>query len=341
MMAAINVNANTICSINNSSLAKLSFSSVRFQLSSTVSDFNKLDTMLPLAYQLSDNANHNSSSTNNIDSFPLKCSTTQSAFKFFIGGGVFENVAQIYSGIYSPKPDVGSLYVYKLNEYIGVAATAITSKHGSTFSSDCHLSTTSQTQSCPRMNNSKGANIQKVRFYLIKLKNLPANSSGFQIKKSEGVRPGLTSLDVSYPAVEGSININYDIDIKKNISTPLISFNEKTLYFSGSVGENIIKTTSFNIVNSNPSQLDPNLYNLKITTPSRLNSQVGLIGSSQFNVSSGTSGSLPLNGTVSTLSWWPSIAANSTSTVPLTLSFNLLGPGGEHSTILSLEASIP
>ncbi|MGY5540875.1 hypothetical protein [Vibrio brasiliensis] len=243
--------------------------------------------------------------------------------------------------IYPNTPKYGLLKAYKLNNYLGVAAIAETSRHNNYFKRNCHMTTRSYTPPvCDYITNVAGITINQVNLYLVKLSNIDT-ASGFDIMRREFLRVGVSSRESHSNIVNGNLTLNYNINVKSEITTPEIIINEPNVYFTGAVGDRISKQINFSVKNSNQTTLSPDLYNLKITTPTRVSDTIGSIGASRFTVTSGASSNLLLNGSPQSSPWWPSIQANATENVPLNFTFDLYAPGGEVRTIVTLQATIP
>lgn len=233
----------------------------------------------------------------------------------------------------------GDWYGFELNEYIAVGLVGQIARYGSNQLSNC-LINTSNSVPCSGIVGSRGIHPVGVTVQLYKIKNMPAGSKGFTLEDPSfsflyGIRP--------YPDVEplalvtGYFNLNFSVS--GDISTPELIIDNPVVRFAGVAGDEVIQDVSVSVRNSNTQKLFPQEYTVSLLTPNRSNERTGLVGGTQFALMV-NGNELRVDGDTSER-WWPELEPNATSSIPLRFRFNIAGPPGQHSSILTLETEIP
>lgn len=317
----------------------LAFNAANISVSFSAEDFNNYPMGIPLASGTL-GASATPSSMNDLNSHQLVCDDNPSrTYQFWAQNGLANLPTQLLSPLSSYRPATGNWYGFKLNEYIAVGLAAKISRYKNLLLRNCLLNPSTNISPCSDINGFQAIHPVGVIVQLYKIKNLPAGSAGFDLNQQYNFSYRNRPLPDGSPLTFVGGTINLDFSVSSDISTPELIIDNPVVRFAGVAGDEVIQDVSVSIRNSNAQKLFPQEYTVSLLTPNRSNERSGLVGGTQFALMV-NGNELRVDGNTSE-SWWPELDPNATYSIPLRFRFNIAGPPGQHSSILTLETAIP
>ncbi|EGA65529.1 hypothetical protein [Vibrio brasiliensis] len=317
----------------------VSFIANNLSYQSDISDFNRQSRGVPL--KIITLTSTRATDRNDGTTFQLFCdSNANRTYFFWAQGNLVGGAGHLLNPIGTFRPADGDWYGYKLNEYVAVGVYANISRFEQYFTISCLLNTNIQRASCPDTNGFRGVHPLGLVIHLYKIKDLPANSSGFAINRSYSVTYGVQPNPDNYPFGVSTGNVAVNIAVSGSVTTPDINVNDsQPVHFGGVVGDEVQKEISIKVTSNNSSTLSSSDYSISVTTPNRRDERRGLIGPIEFSLLS-NSNPLRVDGDTSEL-WWPDLPQNSEVEIPLKLKFDIAGDPGQYNSYITFETSIP
>lgn len=323
-------------------IPNLTFNPVSISVTLSAEDFNAHPKGMPLAINTL-SSSRAPSGPHDLNSHQLVCDDNPNrTYQFWAKDGLANLPTQLLSPFSRYRPASGYWYGFKLNDYIAVGLAAKIARYDNLLVRNCLLNSISNVSPCSDINGFRAIHPLGVIVQLYKIKNIPSGSAGFALNQPYNVSYGNRPMpDVSpMTFVRGTINLNFSVS--SNISTPELIIDNPVVRFAGVAGEEVIQDVSISVRNSNAQKLSPQQYTVSLLTPNRpngSNERRGLVGGTQFALMV-NGNELRVDGNTSER-WWPELEPNATSSIPLKFKFNIAGPPGQHSTILTLETAIP